>query len=239
MISDELFHRFIASELCQGPLEEYIVKKYRGPKFKDEKEILHQLTKGVAYLHGRPIVHRDIKPTTILIYLGDDRSGPKIKLNIPSIAKIMRTEKEDFTNTSLTNPIGTRGWMAPEMFDSERIDSKVDIFPLGCVFAYALTGGKHPFGDETNERTIRIARKEKMLLTIEDLNRPYGDDLSAFALIQSMLDVESSKRPSAEQVLNHVFFNVLNVVETVQGIFLFIHVRLVYSAYFLYCFFSS
>jgi len=189
----ELSHRYIANELCEGTLEDYIREKYRGPNFPNkEREMLHQLTKGVAYLHGCHIVHRDIKPVNILIYVAGDDNGsmPQIKLNIPSIAKTLKGEREDFTNTSVTHPTGTMGWMAPEVYEFNRFDFKADIWSLGCVFAYALTdGGKHPFDDEDNNaniREFRIKKKENMLLTIEDLKRPHCDDHSLFELIQSI-----------------------------------------------------
>ena len=82
--------------------------------------------------------------------------------------------------------------MAPEMYELPLVDSKVDIWALGRIFAYTLTGGKHPFGDDPDIRAIRIKSKESMLLKIEDLKRPYCDDLSSFEMIQSMLEIESS-----------------------------------------------
>lgn len=215
-----LFCRYIATELCAGTLQEYVSGIYQGPKFEDEREMLHQLTKGVAYLHDHHIIHRNIKPTNIMIYLADNGGMAQMKLNIAaSINKKLKTGKEDVTNTSLINPKGTRGWTAPELYHLERYDVKVDIWTLGCVFAYVLTNSmKHPFGDDVYERVNRIYQKKNMLLNIEDLKRPYCYDRLAFELIQSMLEIKSSRRPSAEEVLNHVFFKSLNhSVETVNG----------------------
>jgi len=173
--------------LCNGTLQDYVEGTYHGPKFKEEREMLQQLTEGVTHLHKNSIVHGDIKPTNILIYLADDGGWPQIKLNIPSIEKMLKTGKEDFSNTSVTNLIGTIEWMAPEMYELQRVDSKVDIWALGCVFAYTLSGGKHPFGDDLYERIYRIRTKQHMLLTVEDLKIPYCDDRLAFELIQWLL----------------------------------------------------
>jgi len=53
----------------------------------------------------------------------------------------------------MVNPKGTRGWMAPEQYGSARLGGEVDIFALGCIFGYTLsTEGKHPFGDDLDER---------------------------------------------------------------------------------------
>ena len=62
--------RFIGLELCSGTLEDYVKGKFNtGPKFKSEREVLHQVSKGLAHLHQLTIVHRDIKPTNILIFV--------------------------------------------------------------------------------------------------------------------------------------------------------------------------
>jgi len=171
-----------------------------------EKDILRQLTKGLAHLHNLGIVHRDIKPTNILIFVSDDGTE-LIKLADFNISKVLKSNK-DFTNTNVTNPSGTSGWMAPEVYESERFDFKVDIYALGLIFAYTLSGGKHPFGDEDSfERKARIRKKEAMVMTQKDLKIPFSRDSVAFELIKSML-VEPTKRPIIAQVENSSFFKI-------------------------------
>ena len=127
--------------MCKGTLEDYVKEKYQGPKFRNEIEMLFQVTRGLAHLHGLNIVHRDLKPNNILIFVPNDHGAePLIKLADFGISKGLNTGRDDFTNTSVTNPSGTRGWMAPEVYKMQRFDLKVDIFPLGCIFAYTLSG---------------------------------------------------------------------------------------------------
>jgi len=202
------------------------------------------------------IVHRDIKPKNILIFVpsaeDDDDAHyiirPRMKLADFGLCKILnqQTSKEElgessssgskclvedsvecrllqtklsggdkgcFTNTSLTNPRGTLGWMAPELFKEERLDYfKVDIWALGCIFAYTLTWGKHPFGDDPDKRMDRIIKKEPMVLVQEDLNvlrllSPTKRS-EAFDLIKSMLDVNPTSRPSVGEILGNPFFSI-------------------------------
>lgn len=159
--------------MCSGTLEDYITKpSYQGPKFKSRREILLQVTKGLAHLHTKGIVHRDIKPTNILISVpnGYWASTPRMKLADFGLSRYLDAMKTD----SFTCASGTRGWMAPELYHQNVIyNSKVDIFPLGCIFAYTLSGGKHPFGDEPDLRIGRIKRKEAIVFTKEDLKGPY------------------------------------------------------------------
>jgi len=189
--------------------------KYKGPKFEGKWEILLQVTKGLAFLHKMEIVHRDIKPSNILIFIPSPLESviyaaaelkPLIKLADFGISKALHVDKRDFTNTSVTNPNGTRGWMAPEVYQLERPDSKVDIFPLGCIFAYTLSGGKHPFGVDPDKRTVLIKEGNPMLMVQQDLIEPYSGDGVAFELIKSMLQMDPSKRPTVVNVLNSGFF---------------------------------
>ena len=63
------------------------------------------------------------------------------------------------TNTYLvTGLYGTEGWAAPEVFsrDIRSVTCAVDIFSLGCVYYFCLSGGKHPYGSEFFLRQARI-----------------------------------------------------------------------------------
>ncbi len=200
-------------ELCAGTLQDYVEGNYQGPIIGDEREILYQVTQGLAYLHRIDIIHRDIKPSNILIFVPEDAGmKPQMKLGDFGLSKLMmlniRGEKNFSTSNNINNPKGTIGWMAPELYQSEHWDSKVDIFPLGCVFAYTLTdGGKHPFGDDDHlRRQIRIIDQEPILLSSEDLKKSYSNDDEAFELIQSLVEMNPENRPIADEVLNHPFF---------------------------------
>jgi len=193
-----------------------------GPRFQNEKEILRQVTQGLAHLHNTlKIVHRDIKPANLLIFVPTDEefNKPQMKLADFDISKMLKTEMNiDFTNTSKTNPKGTKGWMAPEVYQSKRFDFKVDVWALGLIFAYTLSGGKHPFGDDPDLRTARIKQNEPMLLTKTDLVGNNKDGV--FELIKSMLKVEANNRPSITDVLKDSFFKV--EVNNIN----FMHIRL-------------
>lgn len=163
------FYRFIATEWCDaGTLINYVNGDYKGPDLGDEKHVLRQITQGLAYLHRIGIVHRDIKPNNILIWVPstdktDDLIEPKLKLADFGLSKFKKMEDEPFT-TSL-NPEGAEGWMAPELIrpniagenKTRSYDYSVDIFPLGCIFGYVLSeDGKHPFGNSSIEQSTRI-----------------------------------------------------------------------------------
>lgn len=116
---------FIVTELWAGTLKQLIEEIIEGPRLLKDKEILRQISNGLAYLHSlkRPIVHRDIKPSNILISV----TRGQMKLADLGISRELQTNQEDFTNTSVTNPNGTRGWIAPELYYHKRYDLKADI----------------------------------------------------------------------------------------------------------------
>jgi len=122
----------------------------------------------------------------------------------------------------LTRPSGSEGWIAPELYRSMRYDYKVDIFPLGCIFGYVLSGGKHPFGDHPIKRSFMIMEKMPIQMTAEDLKEPHANSSVALELIQSMLDMIPARRPTADQILEHPFFNINDMkwgnFQTIQGL---------------------
>jgi len=138
------------------------------------------------------------------------KAEPQMKLADFGLSRVLNFNAKDFTNTSVSNPMGTRGWMAPEVYHLNRFNFKVDIFPLGCIFGYTLSGGKHPFGDDPDLRIGRIRQKKAMIMVENDL-KCEADSVEAFKLIKAMLQMEPVNRPTADDVLKTPYFLVDDV----------------------------
>ncbi|KAK6200067.1 uncharacterized protein RJT21DRAFT_120969 [Scheffersomyces amazonensis] len=85
----------------------------------------------------------------------------------------------------------------------KRLTKAIDIFSLGCVFFYILTGGNHPFGDRyLREGNIIKGEYDLSLLNIKCPN----DKNEAIDLVSSMISANPSKRPNTMKILKHPLF---------------------------------
>lgn len=102
------------------------------------KHLTTQVLKGLAYLHSKGILHRDMKADNLLL----DQDG------ICKISDfgISRKSKDIYSNSDMTMR-GTVFWMAPEMVDTKQgYSAKVDIWSLGCI-VLEMFAGKRPWSN--------------------------------------------------------------------------------------------
>ncbi|MDO8665153.1 MAG: serine/threonine-protein kinase, partial [Gemmatimonadales bacterium] len=98
--------------------------------------LLQEVAWALAYAHLRGIVHRDVKPDNILIEQGTGRA----MVSDFGIARAGETSG----STAVGEIIGTAQYMSPEQASGEKVDGRSDIYSLGIVGFYALSG-KLPF----------------------------------------------------------------------------------------------
>ena len=141
---------YIAMELMEGRELQTILDSKR-LLTEDALNIAAQVATGLFYAHQRGIVHRDIKPTNIMV-LGDYH----VKIADFGIARMG-------TSLSLTRAgmiVGSPLYMSPEQIRSQRVDARSDIFSLGIVLYQMLTG-KLPFtGDDVNAVMFQIVNDD-------------------------------------------------------------------------------
>ena len=101
---------------------------------------------------------------------------------------------------------GTKGWSAPEVYTQCEFTWAMDVFSMGCLFAYVLSGGVHPFGVDKEDKIFNIKKKQPMSFTIQHLNDVAGA-ADVFDLICSMLSFDPEERPTASAVFKDPFFN--------------------------------
>jgi len=110
-------------------------------------KILRQMAEALSYAHRRGIIHRDVKPSNILLDANDN-----VKVMDFGIARM--TEGPGLTQTG--SQMGTLVYMSPEQIrDSKNVDEKTDVYSLGVSF-YEMLTGKPPYNEsDSNDFEIR------------------------------------------------------------------------------------
>lgn len=155
--------------------------------------LMRDMVSGLVHLHELGIIHRDLKPQNVLII--KERSLCA-KLSDMGISKRLLGDMSSLDRHA--TGCGSSGWQAPEQLHHGRETRAVDLFSLGCVLFYCITGGRHPFGDHL-ERDVNIVKNQKDLFLVEYI--PEAEDL-----ISRLLNPDPELRPKALEVLHHPMF---------------------------------
>lgn len=119
--------------------------------------IFLQVCDALEHAHEAGIIHRDLKPANIML-LKQGELEDFVKVVDFGLAKIFAENDKETKVTAAGEILGDVAYISPEQAMGEAIDSRSDIYSLGCVLYEALTG-KQPF---VGKSAIDIARKHKM-----------------------------------------------------------------------------
>lgn len=122
------------------------------------KEILVKLLPVLDYVHGKKMVHRDIKPDNIMLRIQDDFP---VLIDFGAVRETMATIINTQGNVSRSIVIGTPGYMPSEQAAGRAVYSS-DLYSLGLTAIYLLTG-KTPSELETDIETGEIIWREHTL----------------------------------------------------------------------------
>ena len=113
--------------------------------------VLQDIAYALAYAHGRGVVHRDIKPENIMI----ERATGRALLMDFGISRSMTPSAATPGLTRVGEVVGTPEFMSPEQATGDRIDGRSDLYSLGLVALFALTGTKAITGTSTHQIITR------------------------------------------------------------------------------------
>lgn len=98
-------------------------------------KVIYQIAEGMKYIHSKKVIHRDLKPTNILL-----SSDGTVKICDFGISKLMTIEEQ-----TMTRGLGSQKFMAPEILNEEdNYDEKVDVYSFGVVVFFVLSSGQLP-----------------------------------------------------------------------------------------------
>lgn len=128
--------------------------------------ILAPIARALDYVHRQQIVHRDVKPSNILLH-----EDFRPMLSDFGILKILEG-KEEKVESAIGAGIGTPEYMPPEQGMGKEVDFKADIYSLGLVFYEMITGQKPFTADSPMAIVIKHVTDELPLPTHIDRNIP-------------------------------------------------------------------
>jgi eukaryotic-like serine/threonine-protein kinase len=132
---------FLVMELLDGLDLESLVERYGPVNPERTVYLLRQVCASLAEAHTRGLVHRDIKPSNIFTCrMGLDVDFVKV-LDFGLVKAMGDGDREATMLTAPDSTTGTPAYIAPEMVRGDRVaDHRVDIYTLGCVGYWLLTG---------------------------------------------------------------------------------------------------
>jgi len=181
---------YLALELLDGVDAARIIRAVGTLTVADVVEIARQTASGLAHLHEHAIVHRDVKPSNLML-------TAEGQIKILDLGLALTTEAAGRPGGRLTGItfLGTHDYMAPEQWlDPTAVDAKVDVYGLGCVMAHMLTGHS-PFGSPA------MSPQAKMKAHLEQPGPALTGVPREFAgLLARMLAKDPAGRPTAAEV---------------------------------------
>ncbi len=176
-IDGETLLQYMKDSRSRGVLEESS-ETGTGMKLSEVLDISIQLASALGAAHSAKIVHRDIKPTNIMV-----RRDGYIKVLDFGVAKLTEqfadgesTDHEvwvrDLINTTPGEVVGTASYMSPEQARGLAVDARTDIWSAGVVL-YEMIAGHRPFEGPTRSDVIAsILQREPLLLVRYAQNVP-------------------------------------------------------------------
>jgi eukaryotic-like serine/threonine-protein kinase len=148
--------------------------------------ILEQVAGALDVAHAAGLVHRDVKPSNVLIAGGHGAEQPlHAWLGDFGLSRRISDPAEQTTE----RPLGTVHYVAPEQIRGEAVDHRADIYSLGCLLFECLTGAV-PFA-HTSVPAVLYAHLEAPIPTVSDRGiglPPAMDEVVAWALAKSPRD---------------------------------------------------
>ena len=159
--------------------------------------LLRQVAEALQHLHGRGVVHRDVKPENLL--LADRSEGALVKLCDFGLACEVEPASGLQRRASILN--GTVAYMAPEHLREEPHGAAVDLWSLGIVL-FILLSGRHPFDPDGAAEEPELAARVKAADWAFG-NAPCWRNVSddGKRAVRVLLEQSPARRPSASELL--------------------------------------
>lgn len=189
--SDVQGNMYLPMEFVEGETVEHHVSNHGHYQEAEAVELMAKILDAMAYVHRKKCIHRDIKPSNIML-----RPDGSICVIDFGVAKDARTH----TGKTIGYVIGTDGYMSPEQAQGDSIDFRTDIYSLGCLLYYMVTG-QHAVKKGANSYETVCAILKNPVVMPRALNPQLSDRLQQ--VIMKAMDKNMLRRyQTAEEFKN-------------------------------------
>jgi len=157
---------YLVMEFLEGKSLEEILTSSQSIELPLALEIFIQICSAMSHSHANKILHRDLKPTNIILLAEHD--PPLIKIVDFGLARL---KDRDDRLTPTRRGVGSPLYMAPEQADALRVDERSDIYSMGCVM-YEVLGGKPPFTGQSPLETLLLHKTKEPQSLVEAIGIP-------------------------------------------------------------------
>ncbi len=147
---------YLPMEFVDGKTLEHYIKEHGKMSEQEAISLMGMILDAMQYVHDQNCIHRDIKPSNIMLRNDRDRSICIIDFGIAKDAAVGSTGK------TVGRIIGTDGYMSPEQAAGLNIDKRTDIYSLGCVLFFILTGKPAIEKKQNSYDTINAILKDQI-----------------------------------------------------------------------------
>ena len=188
---------YYVMELLDGLDLETLVREHGPLPARRVVHIVQQVCDSLEEAHERGLVHRDIKPANIHVgRIGMQDDFVKV-LDFGLVKPTLTPLAEQTMSTAAGMTPGTPAYMAPEMSLGEQVDGRADIYALGCV-AYFLLTGRLVFEGDTLFQVVVKHLQDQPLPPSHRTTRPIPSSLDAIVLACLVKQPNDRMRSAAE-----------------------------------------
>lgn len=144
---------YFVMELLDGESLRQLVRRDGPLSIRRAVSLIEQAARGLGHAHHQACVHRDLKPHNIMIQNLDGQEFVKV-LDFGLVKAMEQEEEEQLTSTGQV--LGTPQYMPPEQAGGEMVDQRSDLYSLGGVLYFCLTGTS-PFQANTVRKALTAA----------------------------------------------------------------------------------
>lgn len=200
---------FLICEFLEGITLEQFLKNQSTISPKLILEIFTQMLDALACAHDNGLLHRDVKPSNVIIMKDAETGDLSVKLVDFGIARSF--ESADAQPLGLTRTIqisGSAPYMSPEQCKGERIDHRSDLYSVGCILFQCLSG-KPPFHGETPVHTRYMQIHDEAKIPNSDEYALTASRLTVYKTALRALSKDRNDRPQNAEEFKRLLIEAL------------------------------